>query len=242
MAAGVLVRGTENMNDNAKLQIKPVVLVREQAFEKLRDAIITGQFAPGKRLIERELCEAMGISRTSVREALRRLEAERLAKTVPRIGLIVAELNRKETMEIYEIRGQLEVILFKRFTEIATDEEVEKLCEINDVLREAPIFLEDPEMQKNNIIFRVNQMNRLLGHVMDVVGHEVIRSFLDQLIARVSVLRAKSISQPGRLDDSARELDALIEAVISRQPEVVEEKLKIYMNNARDAALNMIGK
>jgi DNA-binding GntR family transcriptional regulator len=53
-------------------------LRRDQALERLRNAIITGHFAPGDRLIERELCEAMGVSRTSIREVLRRLEAEQI--------------------------------------------------------------------------------------------------------------------------------------------------------------------
>ena len=62
---------------------EPPTLVREQALERLRAAIITGHFAPGARLVERELCEAMGISRTSIREVLRRLEAEKLVRVEP---------------------------------------------------------------------------------------------------------------------------------------------------------------
>lgn len=228
------------MNENATLQIKPAALIREQAFERMRDAIITGQFAPGKRLIERELCEVMGISRTSVREALRRLEAEHLARFVPRSGLTVAKLSRKETIELYEIRGTLEAILFKRFTEIATDDQIKQLTAIYDEHKKLPYLVEDPEIQACNLLNRINLMNQILQHVMAVVDHEVIRSILDQLIARVSILRAKSVSRPGRLEDSARELDALITSVIRRQPEEAAENVKIYMANACDAALNMI--
>ena len=80
---------------------EPPTLVREQAFERLRDAIIGGHFAPGQRLIERELCEAIGISRTSIREVLRRLEAERLVVVEPRRGPTVARVTRKQAEEIY---------------------------------------------------------------------------------------------------------------------------------------------
>ena len=77
------------------LQItEPPTLLRERAFEQLREAIITGHFAPGDRLIERELCKAMGVSRTSIREVLRRLEAERLIKVEPRRGPAVARITR----------------------------------------------------------------------------------------------------------------------------------------------------
>jgi GntR family transcriptional regulator, trigonelline degradation regulator len=90
--------------------------LREEAFERLRDAIIAGHFAPGARLVERELCEAMGVSRTSIREVLRRLEAEQLIVVEPRRGPVVARLTRKQVAEIYEVRAMLEATLLRRFT------------------------------------------------------------------------------------------------------------------------------
>src|SRR5690606_38533467 len=100
------------------------VLVREQAFDQLRGAIINGQFPPGTRLIERELCEAMGVSRTSIREVLRRLEAERLIEVEPRKGPTVARLTRAQAEEIYDIRTYLEGIVVRRFVERASDEDI----------------------------------------------------------------------------------------------------------------------
>ena len=95
------------MNNVLRLTEHPP-LRRDQAFDRLRDAIITGHFAPGARLIERELCEAMGVSRTSIREVLRRLEAEQLIEVEPRRGPIVARLTRKQVAEIYDVRALLE--------------------------------------------------------------------------------------------------------------------------------------
>ena len=104
----------------------PPILVRERAFEQVREAIISGRLAPGTRLIERELCEAMGISRASVREVIRRLEAERLVESAPRRGPMVVTLTRKQADEIYEIRATLESLLVRHFTKMAPTKKYER--------------------------------------------------------------------------------------------------------------------
>lgn len=101
-------------------------LRRDQALERLRDAIITGHFTPGERLIERDLCEKMGVSRTSIREVLRRLEAEQLIQVEPRRGPVVARVTRKQAAEIYEVRALLEAALVRRFAQQASDGEDRK--------------------------------------------------------------------------------------------------------------------
>ena len=78
-------------------------------------------------MIERELCDALKISRASVREVLRRLEAERLISVEPRRGPTVMVLSLDEAAEIYEIRAMLESLVIRRFTEIASGEEVATL-------------------------------------------------------------------------------------------------------------------
>src|SRR3979411_159698 len=109
-------------------------LRRDQAFERLRDAIITGHFAPGARLIERELCEAMGVSRTSIREVLRRLEAEQLIESDPRRGPMGARLSRKQVEEIYDVRALLEAAVVRRLALEASIEDISELRRIYDKL------------------------------------------------------------------------------------------------------------
>src|SRR5712664_797102 len=87
--------------------VRPQTL-RHQVEHVLRQQIMSGRFAPGARLIERELCETLGVSRTSVREALRKLEAEKLVSSVPHKGPMVAVISRKEAAELYAIRGLME--------------------------------------------------------------------------------------------------------------------------------------
>jgi GntR family transcriptional regulator, trigonelline degradation regulator len=215
------------------LQItEPPTLLRERAFERLRDAIITGHFVPGDRLVERELCEAMGISRTSIREVLRRLEAERLIEVEPRRGPTVARVSRKQAAEIYEIRGQLEATLVRRFTERATDEDVAKL---------RLIFKEVVAAAKaEDVIALVGIMARFNAHMVAVVGHELIGEILQQLTARISFLRVKSMSQPGRVQTSLGEIGNIIKAIERRDAKAAAHHAVTYVNNACAAALERL--
>ncbi|WP_434665037.1 GntR family transcriptional regulator [Paraburkholderia sp. A3BS-1L] len=87
---------------------RPTVTLRELALEKMRTAILEAHFQPGERLVERSLCEILGVSRTVVREVLRHLETEGLVASLPNHGPIVAVLDFETAAEIYEIRALLE--------------------------------------------------------------------------------------------------------------------------------------
>lgn len=215
-------------------------LVRDQAFEKLRDAIITGKLAPGRRLIERELCEAWNISRTSVREALRRVEAEGLARFVSQRGLTVALLSRKEIIEIYEVRASLEPIIFQRFAEIASDKEIATLREMFENHPEMPRENDSAEVMTQKIMEWGNTLSLSMGHVMNVVNHEVIRSISRQLIARVAVLRTRAFTQPGRLEQTLDEIEAVVIAIERRRPHETADMARIYVRNSRNAVLSML--
>src|SRR5919197_2931132 len=101
--------------------------LREQVLEVLRQAILDFRFKPGQRLIERELVEQIGVSRTTIREVLRELAAEGLVTTVPQKGAIVAVPSAQEAAELYEVRAALEALAARRFVEQATPQRVAEL-------------------------------------------------------------------------------------------------------------------
>jgi DNA-binding GntR family transcriptional regulator len=114
--------------------IRPETL-RHQVENVLRQAIVSGRFAPGARLIERELCETLGVSRTSVREALRKLEAEKLVRSVPHKGPVVAVMSKEEAVELYALRGLLEGFAAHEFARLASDDAVARFGEVAKELR-----------------------------------------------------------------------------------------------------------
>ncbi len=207
-------------------------LRRDQAFDRLRDAIITGHFAPGARLIERELCEAMGVSRTSIREVLRRLEAEQLIEVEPRRGPVVARLTRKQVAEIYEVRALLETAVVRRFALEASHEEISELRRIYEELSVA--------RRQEDVSAIVNTTRQFSEHMMKVINHELINDIHQKLIARISVSRVLAISVPGRLEQSASELAIVMDAIERRDAESAAQALAIYVRNAGEAALKRL--
>jgi DNA-binding GntR family transcriptional regulator len=207
-------------------------LRRDQAFERLRDAIITGHFAPGARLIERELCEAMGVSRTSIREVLRRLEAEQLIEVEPRRGPIVARLSRKQVEEIYEVRALLEAAIVRRFAVEASAENIGELRRIYEKLSVV--------RDQRDVAAIVNTTREFSEYMMAVVDHELIGDIHQKLTARISVARVFAISLPGRLQQSAGELAAVMDAIERRDADGAARSLMLYVRNAGEAALKQI--
>lgn len=207
-------------------------LRRDQALERLRDAIITGHFTPGERLIERDLCEKMGVSRTSIREVLRRLEAEQLIQVEPRRGPVVARVTRKQAAEIYEVRALLEAALVRRFAQQASDGDIAALRRIYEDLSVVRRSEDVPGI--------VDLTRRFTEHMMDVVDHELINDIHQKLIARISLLRVLAISLPGRLEESARELAVVMDAIERRDGDLAAQSLTTYVLNAADAALKRL--
>jgi GntR family transcriptional regulator, trigonelline degradation regulator len=226
-------QGTRKVNrfmiSHALEVLGPPVLIRERAFDEVRDAIISGRIAPGTRLIERELCEALKISRASVREVLRRLEAERLISAEPRRGPVVMVLSLEEAGEIYEIRAMLEGLVIRRFTELASDDEIATLESIFARVRQAAA--------ETAIQAIVSLMRDFNAHAIAVARHGVAGDLLMQLDARISWLRVKAMAVPGRLESSLDEMSTVLRHVRDRSPDRAATAIRQSVMNAREAAL-----
>ncbi|MBT5050864.1 MAG: GntR family transcriptional regulator [Rhodospirillaceae bacterium] len=111
-----------NADTASSLRVRrEVQSLRMMTVDTLRRALLRMYFQPGDRLIERELCELTGVSRTSVREALRHLESEGLIENVPHRGPSVARLNRQDALDLFEVRSALEPMTARLFVERASD-------------------------------------------------------------------------------------------------------------------------
>src|ERR1700754_4745603 len=97
--------------------------------DKLRTAISTGHFRPGQRMSERELCELLGVGRTSVREALRQLEAEGLITTLPHRGPVVSTITYEEAQQLYAVRALLESFAGQEFARRGSATDMTRLSE-----------------------------------------------------------------------------------------------------------------
>jgi DNA-binding GntR family transcriptional regulator len=214
--------------------------VQAQTVAKLRDAILSGVFAPGERLVESLLCERMGVSRTSIREALRRLEAERLVTILPNRGPSVAEVTWTEAEQIYEVRALLEGEAAALFAKRAT---AAQLKQLSDALAEF-----DRAVKLDNPLERLSSTERFYEVILEGCGNQIIAEILQGLVARITFLRARSMSRPGRSRLSATELRRMLDAVHKRDSKAARKAAtehivaacsaarEVFENESREAA------
>lgn len=100
--------GGKEMNDLGMIQMDSYKPLRDIVFETLREAILEGKLTPGERVMEVQLAEQLGVSRTPVREAIRKLELEGLLVMIPRKGAYVADVSLKDVIDVLEVRASLE--------------------------------------------------------------------------------------------------------------------------------------
>jgi DNA-binding GntR family transcriptional regulator len=107
------------------------------AYERIRQAIVEGRYRPGHRLVEQRVGQDLDLSRTPVREALFRLEAEGLVESVRNRGATVRTLTRQDILDVYDLRASLEALAAERAADRATDERIASLEDANDEFRKA---------------------------------------------------------------------------------------------------------
>ncbi len=123
------------MEQKLKVNLNEYLPLRDIVFNTLREAILKGDFAPGERLMEKQLAERMGVSRTPIREAIRKLELEGLVIMVPRKGAEVASITNKDIIDVLEVRATLEALAVRLACKKMSDEELNELVEVNEEFR-----------------------------------------------------------------------------------------------------------
>ncbi len=202
-----------------------VAPVRSQVVEMLRAAITGGQFTPGHRLVEKDLCDLMGVSRPSVREALRQVESEGLIVTVPNRGPIVARLSAHDVASIYEVRGALEALAAQLFAVAASDEQVKELDQAVTQLEAA---------YKTGDIEKIVFAKRIFYDVLlEGCGNNILPTLFRTMNARITQLRRVSLSSPKRATVSLREIRAVLRAIKQRDPDAA---FKASSHHVREAS------
>ena len=176
--------------------------------DKLRTAIASGYFKPGQRLIERELCEQIGVGRTSIREALRQLEAEGLVTTIPHRGPEVSSITADEARQLYEVRALLESFAGQAFAENGTEDDV---AELGDAVERFAVAA-----ASNNRSQLIEAKTHFYAVLMNGTGNMFVKQTLTLLHNRITLLRVTSMTQPGRLDGSVAELREIYHAIRAR--------------------------
>ena len=115
------------MGNNFQVNMNEYLPLRDVVFNTLRQAILKGELAPGERLMEIQLAEKLGVSRTPIREAIRKLELEGLVLMIPRKGAEVARISEKSMRDVLEVRRSLEELAIELACERMTEEDFKEL-------------------------------------------------------------------------------------------------------------------
>lgn len=206
--------------------------LRELVCENIRQAIIDGTFSPGERLMEIQLADEMGVSRTPVREAIRKLELEGFVVMIPRHGTYVADISIRDITEIYEIRTCLDVLSAGLAAERITDEELEAL---NRLLVEIGQYIAENDMEKiveadtafHDILYQASRNERL-------------RSIINNLREQLTGIRGRSMSYPGRLVETMDEHRALVDSIAARDVERAQNAARVHIENAEHTLMKSL--
>lgn len=205
---------------------REVISLRQRATDKLREAILSGTFAPGQKLIERDLWQSLGISRTVLREALQHLQAEGLINNIPYKGPVVATLSLQDINDLYAVRGALEGLASAEFARNASEAQIAQL-------REALDYLRTPQASATTQSLLLAK-NAFYAVLMEGSGNRMIGDLLTQLNNRVNAFRRVSLSSPGRLSQTLDELDQVVKAIEARQPERAQQLSTAHVMRAAD--------
>jgi DNA-binding GntR family transcriptional regulator len=211
------------------LKVSSIPTLREQVVTRLRDAIAHGHFAPGERLRERVLCELMGVSRTSLREALRELESEGLVVSVANRGIMVAPIDTALAVSMFELREALEVLAVTSFVRHA------------DAVRQAALTAAFEGMRRaygsGDPALVLESKRAYYDAIVEGAANPMLRPMLRTIHVRVSQLRAASLSQPSRLAESLREFGDMYDAMHRRDAKAAQRACREHVRNAANAAL-----
>jgi DNA-binding GntR family transcriptional regulator len=208
--------------------------LRQSVVASLRNSIAVGRFKPGDRLMERDLCEMTGVSRTVVREVIRQLESEGLVTVLPNRGPIIAYLTPEQAQGIYQVRRELEGLAAELFAKNASQQQQERLKAALSRLSKA-IHSPDPAV-------RLNSKNEFYAVLIAGSNNEALGQALNMLNARIMVLRSTSLRAAGRASASIAELEGLVEALLKRDAKAARKAAELHVANAAATALSIIGK
>lgn len=208
--------------------MRQVSTLRHQVTDGLRNAICTLVFAPGQRLVERELTEMFGVSRTLIREALSQLSAEGLVQIIPHKGPIVAIVNAEEAQGLYKVRAELEALAAREFTQNASADERAAL--------NAALKIMESKVQGGLIPEFMDAKAAFYVALLQGAHNQVLQEMLRLIHGRVTTLRAATLSQPGRLSKSAKEIGAIVAAIKKKDADGAANAARAHVQNAASIA------
>ena len=211
--------------NDAALNPEEYMPLREVVFVTLRRQILRGELKPGERLMEISLANELGVSRTPIREAIRKLEHEGLVVMIPRRGAHVSEITRQELNDVLEIRRSLDVLAIRRAAEFMTEKDILELRAAEEAFallverKDADLTaLGEADEHFHDIIYQGTNNRRLI---------QILNNLREQMYRfRVEYLKDTDIRQT-----LIHEHNSIVKAIEDRNLEEAERLMKLHIDN-----------
>lgn len=197
--------------------------LREVVFNTLRDAILTGELAPGERLMEIQLADKLGVSRTPVREAIRKLELEGLAIMLPRRGAIVASITISDLQDVLEVRKVLEGLTIELACKRMNAEELEQLKESEATFDKAVRGNDLTEIAKKDVAFH--------DVIYNASRNKRLIQILNNLREQMYRYRLEYIKDEDKRAVLVEEHRMIVEAIEAKDVAMAKKALKKHISN-----------
>ncbi len=218
--------------ENLKLDANEYLPLRDVVFKTLREAILRGDLKPGERLMELQLAAKLGVSRTPIREAIRMLQQEGLAVTIPRRGAEVAAMTEKDMEDVLQVREALEILAVQLASEKITKEQIAELEERLKAFEQAVETAEVKQIAQSDIDF-----HDLIYTAAENPRLVVLLNNLREQIYRYRVEYLKDEKNYPRLIEEHKQI---MQGLKERNEQYVVEMTKKHMDNQAVAVRNII--
>lgn len=206
--------------------------IRDSVFLTLRNAILEGKLQPGERLVERDIAEKLGISRTPVRESIRKLELERLVTHIPRKGVVVTGFSKADVMEIMEIRKALEGLICGIAATRIKPKDLERL--------EAMLKQIQDEHAKGNQK-KVNQLHDRFHEIIYRAAESPrVYELLNNMREYINRFAQIGYTKPGRTEEALIEHDQMVHALRNHDTREAEEASKRHVDKSSAAYMEIM--
>jgi DNA-binding GntR family transcriptional regulator len=206
------------MNKLSASRIRPI---RDEVYHILRKEIMTGVYKPGDRLQEESLAEQLGISRTPVREALRKLETERLVDYYPHKGTIVSDISTSESEELFLVRTFIEILINKRAAQNATSKDIDELRKI---------LIETQKHQTADLI--IASVERFNVKLFEISKSEYLVDLNYRVREMIKRIVAMNALNPDRRQRILEEHSRIVDAIEKKDEDLIEKYTAAHIQSS----------
>lgn len=220
------------MVDDLELNMNAYLPLRDVVFNTLREAILKGELKPGERLMELKLADKMGVSRTPIREAIRMLEQEGLAVTVPRRGAEVAKMTEKDMKDVLEIRTALDELAVELACDCIDQAGLENLYAAQETFEEAIRTTDVKKIAQADVDFH--------NAIYKATGNEKLMTLLSNLREQMYRYRVEYLKDDSSYPTLIEEHKQLIRGIKNKEKELVHTVMKRHVSNQAAAVQHII--